>query len=526
MEYLIKSSVIIAIFYLFYKVFLRNETYFKAIRWFLLSGLILSLVLPFVIFTKYTSLPQELVSETQIISESTIIPLVENKTTSLEIKQLIFSIYVTGVIILFIQFLINLGSLLTLLIKYPIRQESGLLFIETNKSISPFSFFNYVVFNPKQFKSEELKQIITHEKIHAKHLHSIDTVLIQLLTIFQWYNPFVWLYRKELQQNLEFITDEITQKLVDCKKNYQQLILKTSAPDYQLALANNFYNSILKKRILMLHKERSKNNRQWKLVFIIPILFAFLMTFNTQTIAQSSDEDKEVIEIKTEIIELLISKSSSEEGLKKLKDRFNEKGLKVNFSGIKRNSDNEITAIKIDAKATNGKASASYASDDDEPIKPIKISFDRENNSLSIGSTHGSRHAFHFSSNDGQKFIIKKAGKGTNEDVIHIETDGDHDSDIHVWNSKDGKKVKIGRTEDVEILTNKDGDEVEKKVVKIYRSGEEEDTFLFLDEDDDEDTKTIYMVNGKKVSKEALKKMDKKDIKTLEIKKEKKKKKN
>lgn len=279
----------------------------------------------------------------------------------------------------------------------------------------------------------------------------------------------------------------------------------------------------------MLHKERSTNNNQWKLAFIAPLLLAFLMIFNTKTIAQGSDNEAEVIKIRSEILVLIISKKTSKEGLEKVKTKFAEKGLKLSFSGIKRNNDNEITAIEIDAKAKNGKSSASYSANDDAPIKPIKISFDSENNNLSIGSTHSSHHEYHFSTGDSKKVVIKKSREGHAEDVVHIETDIDHDSDasVHVWTSKDGKHKKIKRSKKVIVEIDDDGTETKNEVIKIRRSGSDDDDVLVIGEgDDDSDTKTTYIVNGKKMTKEEFKKMDKKDIKTIEIKKERKKTKN
>ena len=308
MEYLVKSSAIILIFYLFYSVFLRSETYFKTMRWFFLTGLLLSLTLPIIVVTKYVEAVPNLTTETYMVTESEIVQSSTlNTEMSLNLYQILLLIYVLGVTVFIIAvFWLQLRSLALLLFKHPIIKEGGYLFLRTDKAISPFSFFNYIVYNPNQFKTEELKQIIKHEKVHARHLHSIDTILIHLFAIFQWCNPFIWLYKKELEQNLEFMADDITQQEVESKKDYQQLILKTSVPNYQLVLANNFYNSILKKRIFMLHKERSTNASQWKLVLITPILLAFLVVFNTKTIAQTSDSDNEIIEIKSEITVLVV----------------------------------------------------------------------------------------------------------------------------------------------------------------------------------------------------------------------------
>ena len=107
--------------------------------------------------------------------------------------------------------------------------------------MSPFSFFNWIVYNPAQFSSIELEQIITHEKVHANQKHSLDILLTHISTIVLWFNPFIWFFSNVLKQNLEFIADKETPKQTSSKKSYQYTLLKTSMPSHQLALSNSFY---------------------------------------------------------------------------------------------------------------------------------------------------------------------------------------------------------------------------------------------------------------------------------------------
>ena len=151
----------------------------------------------------------------------------------------------------------------------------------------PFSFFKYIVFNKTQFNDTELTHIINHEKVHAKQYHSLDIILVQLASALFWFNPFIWLYKKEIQQNLEFIADKEAQNISKCEKSYQTLLLKSSVPNYQLVLANNFYNSLIKKRIVMLHKSKSNNLKMWKYALVLPVLAVFLMSANTWSLAST-----------------------------------------------------------------------------------------------------------------------------------------------------------------------------------------------------------------------------------------------
>ena len=540
LNYMWKPAVIIMIFFGFYRFILQKETYFQTNRYFLLSGIVLAIVLPFIILPIYVDIestqltpiiPNEFTTSSNVFSES-----------SVNWVAIASYIYLIVMIIFLIRFVHQFISLGFLILKNERIKVGNYYYVETESETSPFSFFNYIVYNPAQFTQNELDQILAHEKVHVNQHHSFDTLITNLLISLQWFNPFAWLYKKEMEQNLEFIADELAQKISFSQQSYQQLLLKTSIPQYQMALANNFYNSLLKKRIIMLHKTRSNRKSQWKIALIIPLLLAFIFAFNTKTIAQKKKVKKEFIEMNVEIFELLISKESSQDDLKEITKTFAEKGLNVKFNGIKRNNKDEITAIKIDAKASNGKASASYASNNDEGINPIQISFDNENNNLSIGSSDRGHGANYFFTDKGHNKIIKHKIKGKGEhNVFTIHKNDDHDETTNVWISKDGDTTKVitkkmvididqdhdsDEEHEIHIEMDDDGKEVKYRVIKS-KKGDGKGKFVFISEDDDDDKNTIttYIVDGKKMSKEEFKKLDTDKIKTIEIKKEVKKKK-
>jgi len=530
-----KSAVIITLFYGFYRFFLQKETHFKSIRYFLVSGIIIAFVLPLIIIPVYTEPIQLTQIITDTITNNNLTPVISQPSINWALP--LFYTYVVITAILFVRFLFQLVSIASIIFKNKNIKVGNYYYVETNDETSPFSFFNFIIYNPTLFSQTELTQILAHEKVHALQKHSLDTLLSNLLSIIQWYNPFAWLYKKDIEQNLEFIADKYAQKKSDSHQSYQQLLLKTSVPNYQMVLANNFYNSLLKKRIIMLHKERSNGRSQWKIVLIAPFLLAFVFLFNTKTIAQQKKNDKKTIKIKVEVYAMGITKESNKEELKEITKTFNKKGLNVKFSGIKRNSNNEITAIKIDAKADNGKASAAYAANDSKGINPIRISFDNENNNLSIGSSNRMHENSYFFSDKGHHKMVKhKIHKNGNNMVFFSDDDEDHTT-TRVWVTKDGDNTKVKTTTKIildfdkdkdtdglhEIIIHEDGGsdgkEVKKEIIKIKnKKGDGKDNFIFISEDDDDkNTITTYIVNGKKMSKEEFKKFDKDKIKTIEI---------
>ena len=244
MEYLIKVSVILILFYICYKLFLNRETFFESNRSFLLIGLATAFVLPLIVIPKYIEVEPIITQSDFVISETQTQQLAANNSISL--STILTYIYALGVLFFLIRFLVQFSSLMLLYVNSTKQRVASYIYVITKKALSPFSFFNWIVFNPKLFNDKELEQIITHEKIHAQQWHSIDILLVEVTSILLWFNPFIWLYKKDLRQNLEFIADKNAHAITNCKKSYQHLLLKTIVPNYQLAVTNNFYNSLIK----------------------------------------------------------------------------------------------------------------------------------------------------------------------------------------------------------------------------------------------------------------------------------------
>jgi beta-lactamase regulating signal transducer with metallopeptidase domain len=285
MEYLLKASAVISIFYFCYKIFLQSDTFFDLNRWFLLLGLVTAFTIPFLVIPVYIEYTPVTIPNFNIAEINPTI----NAPETFNLLDYMFIIYALGAIFFVIRFTIQLTSLLSIIRKNKSFKTETYNFIEIKDKISPFSFFNYIVYNPTDYNSTEIKQILVHEKVHANQLHSLDILITQFACIVLWFNPIIWFYNKSLKQNLEFIADYNTQNKFN-SKSYQTTLLKITLPSHQMALSNNFYNSLIKKRIVMLHKSKSKKINLFKYTLIIPLLITFIFNCNTQVIAQSKDE--------------------------------------------------------------------------------------------------------------------------------------------------------------------------------------------------------------------------------------------
>ena len=276
-----KSMAILSIFYIVYFLFLRKETIFNAKRYFFLTGILASIILPFVEFTKhiYIEQPSFLSPDQSLLFQDSI------QTISVEMPfdwwLVIYTVYGLGLIFFIIRFVIQLISLKKMINKYPSAKQDKYLLVKMREKISPFSFFNYIIFNPEQHKQEELDMILQHEKVHASQWHSVDLILVNLVQAMHWVNPLVWLYKKSLEENLEFIADNETVITLESKKQYQLALLKNLSTLGVPMITSPFYQSTIKKRIIMLNKSTTKKRNVWKLSFVLPFLCIFLWSFNT-----------------------------------------------------------------------------------------------------------------------------------------------------------------------------------------------------------------------------------------------------
>ncbi|PWH83090.1 hypothetical protein DIS18_00610 [Algibacter marinivivus] len=575
MEYLIKASGVIAVFYLFYKLLLERDTFFKSNRWFLLVGLLIAIIVPSIVIPVYIEYTPIDVSELTFENVAT-----APANSGLEFWDYVIIAYALGVVFFFGRFFVQMSSLLLLIFKNKKEKQGKYTYVKTKTDISPFSFFNWIVYNPTQFNKTELKQIIAHEKVHAKQYHSIDILLTHLACVVLWFNPFIWLYNKDLKQNLEFLADYDTVRQTACKKTYQYTLLKTSVPTHQLVLSNNFYNSLIKKRIVMLQKSKSKKINKIKYALVIPLLVIFLMSFNTKDIyikkaepvfdmlpnpvLNNLEPEKSMIvetPLKTNAVEtittpkvknrtinnvskkevevFIVTKNASDADLDQITSEAKAKGVTLKFKNVKRNADGEITAIKIEARGND--SNASYNLNSDEPITPIKISFGKKGKNISIGNANVKQKSVTYIIKNGSKVSkVKGTGSGTenifisNDDGVY-EVEGDSVHYITKGRNSFTKRIKTvdviknGDNDDtVEIIVDNDGlnenediiivkkDKPGKTAYKVKAVGKGKSNNKVIIKTDD-GTEPIYIIDGKEVKNKAFKTLDNDDIKSINV---------
>jgi hypothetical protein len=368
--YLLKASGLIALFYLAYYFLLRKETFFTANRFFLLAGLGTAVVLPLFYITKIVWVtPTPL---TFPISELPLQKATPEETFEINWYLTAIAIYIVGSGLFFIKFGMDYWSLNRVLYKTKAQQQADFKLIDVQEKIAPFSYFNTIVFNSSLYSPSELQSILEHEKVHSEQHHTIDVLIIRFFSIVFWFNPFIWLYQRAILQNLEFIADSEATKRLNDKKAYQMALVKITTHENCVALTNHFYQSLIKKRIVMLNKNQSKKWNSWKYVLILPALIAFVFIFQIKVLAQEKTVTHTTSsKVTTEDIILVIDKNTTDAKLKQeaqlLKDLH---GINLKVSKVKRNANQEITGIKVQFDDKNGNKGTNQV-DSDRPISPI-----------------------------------------------------------------------------------------------------------------------------------------------------------
>ena len=510
--YLLKSSGVILLFLLCYAVMLQKETSFKSNRVFLLSGLFLSIVLPFVTYTKtiwleapklFYNTPTSIAIAPQELQES------------FNWSALILLFYGIGCLILTMRFVFQLLSLRKLVRESTIIKTGAYKMVETTKNIAPFSFFNYIVLHKQAYSEEEFSSILIHEKAHVSGLHSLDILFIQMVSIFLWFNPFIWLYKSYMEQNLEFIADHQTAEIKQNKKNYQYLLLKTSMGNHQFSIVNPFFNSLIKKRIVMLNKTKSNKKQVWKYALVLPMLLGFIFLFNVETVAQYKTEKIEKIEYQEVVF--TITKEQSNKELDDLKKEIKSNyGGTLKYNGLKRNSAGEISAITVEFQdKEKGMVRARY--NEKSGIDPILFGTNTTGGMFIVSGDHDipfGPSGMHASSN---KMEIKKVIDHAKRDMDHSKAYDKKNKQVVILEENGEETImvngkKVSREEFEQMEREEHGEEI---IIKKIQQGDGEDNIWIESSGNtskkiiikEVDGKKTIEVNGEKISPEDFEKM-------------------
>lgn len=295
-QYILKLSCSLAVVYLFYQFTLRRLTFYTSNRWYLFGCSVLSFFISAVNISDL--LERNSPQASHIVG---FIPSVAQYTgkaslitdTVLPHKfnfwNVILLVLLIGMLVLFVRLMVQYFSYRKLKRSAKLVMDDDVMVYQVAKAIVPFSFGRSIFINQQLHNEVELKEIIRHEFVHIKQRHTVDIIWAELLCILNWYNPFAWLLRHALRQNLEFIADSrVIQSGID-KKHYQYMLLNVMrGPQFCIGTPFNF--SSLKKRIIMINKLPTAKTHLVKFLLAVPIMFVLLVAFRNTSIRESTDQ--------------------------------------------------------------------------------------------------------------------------------------------------------------------------------------------------------------------------------------------
>lgn len=274
LNYIIQVILFQSLFLVVYDLALSKETFFSKNRWYLIGTIILSFVLPLIRITRV----QETVNEEYLVLLPEIIlspeKVIEQQQwyQSIDYLDIVFWL---GLLVFLSIFLIKVKQLFTLVYKNHVIKKEDYNLVVLPKSTKAFSFFSYI-FLGENITDERKEKIIAHELVHIQQKHSLDLLFLEILKIVMWFNPMIRIYQKRITLIHEFLSDEIVSKNLN-SKSYINNLLSDIFQVEQISFVNQFYkHSLIKKRIIMITKNRSKQSKQLKYLLLIPVLSSML----------------------------------------------------------------------------------------------------------------------------------------------------------------------------------------------------------------------------------------------------------
>ena len=310
--YILKSTICLILFYLGFKALLSNDTFFRFNRWVLLVGIATCILLPAIkIQTSEPLLIQQPIIhlEKMIAGEETVVTYLSDNTPEVDRTpvvtpakmidwgQIIALLYWAGFIFCLMTTLLSFRKMFVLIRSGRKLQQGRYTLILVPSCVSPFSWGRYIILSEEDYEKHP-DEILTHEMMHLKSHHSIDLLFMECILWLHWFNPAIWLLKRELKDIHEYQADKgVLTQGVDATK-YQLLLVKKAVGSSLYTLANSFNHSKIKKRITMMLKGKSNNWARLKLLLLVPVGLIVLNAFarpevnrQLETLVQSKDKE-------------------------------------------------------------------------------------------------------------------------------------------------------------------------------------------------------------------------------------------
>ena len=340
--YILKSSVCLVLFYLFFRLLLSKETFHRFNRMALLGVLFFSLLIPCIeVTTRHqVEVQQAVLSIEQLLLMAELEATPANvgavqETSAISWVQVVLLVYLAGILFLACRNIYSLICLFRLIHSGKHEKlEKGVTLVVHNQEIAPFSWMKYIVISRKDLE-ENGREILIHEMAHIHHRHSVDLLVADICIFFQWFNPGAWLLKQELQNVHEYEADETVINEGVNAKEYQLLLIKKAVGTRLYSMANSFNHSKLKKRITMMLKEKSNPWARLKYLYVLPLAAIAVTAFARPEI---SEKVEEISAVKVNDLVEIVETKSEENVVKELVDTTKNKVVVVGYRTEKKDS--------------------------------------------------------------------------------------------------------------------------------------------------------------------------------------------
>lgn len=286
--YLLKLNLALIVLFGFYKLMFSGDTFFALRRATLIGMYLVAMLVPGLNCSYWINKSVGMVSMANeyaaiVLPAVTVTPggggAIGWETTATTIYTMVACLFL-------LRFFWQLVSIVRLRNKCRTTDINGTKVYLLESDEGPFSFFNWIFINPTKHNRQETDEIMTHELAHCRQLHSIDVIFTELFAIVFWANPFVWLLKREVRLNLEYLADNNVLAGGTDSKKYQYHLLGLAYRKNVATISNNFNVLPLKKRIKMMNKKRTKRIAKVKYALYIPLAAALLVVSNIETVAR------------------------------------------------------------------------------------------------------------------------------------------------------------------------------------------------------------------------------------------------
>ena len=303
-----KVAVALLVFYLFYRFLLKQETFHRLNRIVLVGTAVLSFLLPLCIITIRKPVEMEpQVTAPTIGMAPELAPVVEKTATWWPLALAV--LFWAGVAFVLVRVAVSVLSIIKLVrAGETVGEEEGCKIVVTDRDVVPFSWMRYIVLSRKDWEGD-CASILAHEKAHVAYGHSVELLLVDVLSALQWFNPAIWMLRADLQELHEYEADDAVLRSGADLREYQYLLIRKAVGKSGYSVANSFNHSILKNRITMMSKSKSPLRRRLRVLYLLPLVClglglqaktVYVPTDkdNNNIVADAGDDVKKVVTIK------------------------------------------------------------------------------------------------------------------------------------------------------------------------------------------------------------------------------------